>query len=458
MSALSAAIGFSSEYAGKVEVARGKEVAAVTLQAAAEAEVYLAQAERTKAVVPLCVGIATTFSAFALLASEIFTEFATNLGVQVVTEVYLFCPVIAVLAAAIASLATEESVLLCSRAVGVGARRFASSSDVGRTWLSATEQITSQTSKTRGKWQSFVFGVLPAPVFAVLAPGALNFKCIIAAAVAAAQAAYSLARVEYALARAVDAVALKSRCAAMSDTYANQGARAGAILPFTSALSGLCAALTVAVVEVVPFFDALAIQSAVSVTFPLLGAVIAAAASISKARCEVDATAATAVASQIASTPIKASLGGSELAPFRSVAELIRLLLRPTVNRVLAVWRRLRFRLLTPKDRLLAARNELQYQFDLVDTNNDGRLSAAEVQNVITELMAMGITRKIGLFKSSPERVARDERARRVIRAAADITDEDGFVSFDQFRQIMETEWREYGPPSAGWAQNSQLR
>ena len=123
MSALSAAIGFSSEYAGKVEVARGKEVAAVTLQAAAEAEVYLAQAERTKAVVPLCVGIATTFSAFALLASEIFTEFATNLGVQVVTEVYLFCPVIAVLAAAIASLATEESVLLCSRAVGVGARR-----------------------------------------------------------------------------------------------------------------------------------------------------------------------------------------------------------------------------------------------------------------------------------------------------------------------------------------------
>jgi len=31
-----------------------------------------------------------------------------------------------------------------------------------------------------------------------------------------------LARVEYTLARAVDAVALKSRCAAVSDTYANQ--------------------------------------------------------------------------------------------------------------------------------------------------------------------------------------------------------------------------------------------
>ena len=38
----------------------------------------------------------------------------------------------------------------------------------------------------------------------------------------------------------------------VSDTYANQGARAGAILPFTSALSGLCAATTVAVVEALP--------------------------------------------------------------------------------------------------------------------------------------------------------------------------------------------------------------
>ena len=40
----------------------------VTLQAAAEAEVRLAQAERAKAVVPLCVGVSATASAFALLA------------------------------------------------------------------------------------------------------------------------------------------------------------------------------------------------------------------------------------------------------------------------------------------------------------------------------------------------------------------------------------------------------
>lgn len=68
MSALSAAIGISAEYTGRVAVSRGKEVAAIALQTAAEAEGLLAQAERAKAIVPLCVGIATTASAFALLA------------------------------------------------------------------------------------------------------------------------------------------------------------------------------------------------------------------------------------------------------------------------------------------------------------------------------------------------------------------------------------------------------
>ena len=80
MSAISAAIGLSAEFNGKVEVARGKEIAAVTLQAAAEAESYLAQAERAKAIVPLCVGIATTFSAFALLAPAFVAELAPKVG------------------------------------------------------------------------------------------------------------------------------------------------------------------------------------------------------------------------------------------------------------------------------------------------------------------------------------------------------------------------------------------
>ena len=78
--ALSAAIGLSAEYVGKTSVAKGKEIAAVTLQAAAEAESYLAQAERAKAIVPLCVGIATTFSAFALLAPAFVAELAPKVG------------------------------------------------------------------------------------------------------------------------------------------------------------------------------------------------------------------------------------------------------------------------------------------------------------------------------------------------------------------------------------------
>ena len=198
MAALSAAIGLSAEYVGKTAVSRGKEVAAVTLQAAAESEAVLAQAERAKAVVPLCVGLSATASAFALLAPELVAELGTKLGLQIVTEVaprpssphltpalilvllprppsspspsilglafalappplsptpspsppppspsaqvYLICPLLAAIAAAVASLATAECAELASAAAGLGARRFASSGQISRTWLSATEQ------------------------------------------------------------------------------------------------------------------------------------------------------------------------------------------------------------------------------------------------------------------------------------------------------------------------------
>lgn len=131
MAALSAAIGLSAEYVGKTSVAKGKEIAAVTLQAAAEAEVRLAQAERAKAVVPLCVGVSATASAFALLAPALLGELAPKLGVQIITEVYLICPLLAALGAAVASLATAEATALANSAVGLGARRFASSGTVG---------------------------------------------------------------------------------------------------------------------------------------------------------------------------------------------------------------------------------------------------------------------------------------------------------------------------------------
>ena len=57
----------------------------------------------------------------------------------------------------------------------------------------------------------------------------------------------------------------------MSDTYANHGARAGAILPFTSATASLCAATTVAVVELLPIIPSVLAQSLTMAAFPLAG-------------------------------------------------------------------------------------------------------------------------------------------------------------------------------------------
>jgi len=88
-------------------------------------------------------------------------------------------------------------------------------------------------------------------------------------------------------------------------SYANQGARNSAILPFTSALSAFCAATTAATVEL-PFLDTISSlygvdgEGAVVPTFPILSSAFAAAAAVSKARCEVDAEAAAQAASTLA--------------------------------------------------------------------------------------------------------------------------------------------------------------
>ncbi len=332
--ALSAAIGIGAEYTGKVAVADGKEVAAATLQCAAEAEGLLAKAERVKAVTPLCVGISATAATLSLVAPvlvESLTKFGG--GERIMAELYLLSPLVAVLAAAVASLSLQETRQFTSRAISVGNRRFAKSGLVGRTWLSATEQIEQSSSKTTDRWRSFAWSVLPAPIVGSLIPGVLSTKAVIVAALAAAQSAFFLAQAENELARGTDAVALKSRSAAVCDTYANQGARSAAILPFTSALSSLCAAATAAIVEL-PWLDALvaiggvkgvASSAALVSFFPALSSLFAAAASVSKARCEVDAEAAIQAASTLAleydddDDPV--------LRPFRGVVELIRLTL-----------------------------------------------------------------------------------------------------------------------------------
>jgi len=56
------------------------------------------------------------------------------------------------------------------------------------------------------------------------------------------------------------------------------------------------------VVEALPLVTSVAAQSAITAAFPLFGSLIAGAASIAKARCEVDAAAATAAATELART------------------------------------------------------------------------------------------------------------------------------------------------------------
>lgn len=339
--AFTAAIGISAEYTGKVAVADGKEVAAASIQCAAESEGFLANAERAKAITPLCVGVGATAATLALLVPVLLDTLNLGSNLQVITQVYLLCPLVAVLAAAVAGLAVQEVRGFCNQAIGVGNRRFARSGLVGRTWLSSTEIIARKSQSSQSKWKTFSLSVLPAPLLGAIVPGALPTKTIVVAALAAAESAFYLARSEYMLARATDACALKARSAAVCDTYANQGMRSAAILPFTSALSGLCAAATAAIVEL-PFVDTLAeagtggtLLEALTVTiFPAFSALFAAAASVSKARCEVDAEAAMQAASTIA-LPYNDEEEDPILRPVKGVRELLRLTILYSIRRPL---------------------------------------------------------------------------------------------------------------------------
>lgn len=350
--AFAASIGIGAEFVGKVAVADGKEVAAASIQCAAEAEGLLANAERAKAVTPLCVGIGAFAATLSLLVPVLLDSLQIGKdNAQMMTEVYLCCPLISILAAAVSNLALQEVRSFTRRAIAVGNRRFSKNNLVARTWLSATEQIEGKSKSSLKKWQGFAWSVLPAPILASLVPGTLPTKTVVAAALAAAESAYFLAQAEFELARATDAVALKARSAAVCDTYANQGARSAAILPFTSALSALCAAVTAAIVEL-PFVEQLAStggvipilsQMAIVGSFPTLGALFSAAASVSKARCEVDAEAATQAASTLA---LEYDDGPQNdrpvLKPFQSVYELMRLVTNSSIVEPLRRrWKRL---------------------------------------------------------------------------------------------------------------------
>eukprot|EP00980_Cylindrotheca_fusiformis_P031115 scaffold25830_cov162-Cylindrotheca_fusiformis.AAC.16 len=300
--AFSAAIGIGAEYVGRVSVADGKEVAAAAIGCAAEAEGLLANAERAKAITPLCVGVSATATTLSLLVPVLLE----NIDANILSEIYFACP-----------LTSDVGRQSAVREVGAGRKNMAKYCRAGK------EQVQHVSKEV---WRDC------GADFAT--------KSIIVTALAAAQCAWVLARCENVLARATDACAVKARSAAVCDTYANQGARSAAILPFTSALSGLCAAATAAIVEL-PFLEALSAsgtfvdllgEMAVVSVFPAASALFAAAASVSKARCEVQAEAAVQAASTLALEYNSGDDRDPLLRPFRGVIELIQLTYRSSIK------------------------------------------------------------------------------------------------------------------------------
>lgn len=179
----------------------------------------MANAERVKAITPLCVGVGATGASLTLVIPTIIDALGIGNSVVGTTELYLFFPLLSVLAAAVSNLALEETQGFCQRAINVGVRRFSKSSSVGRSWLSSSEQVQRNSKSKTDRWWSFAGSVLPAPIIGSIVGGpALSAKCIIIATLAAAQSAYFLAKAEGVVAKATDAVALKARSAAVCDT------------------------------------------------------------------------------------------------------------------------------------------------------------------------------------------------------------------------------------------------
>ena len=207
--------------------------------------------------------------------------------------------------------------------------------------MSTTEQIQRSSDRASERWLAFALNVLPAPLLGALAPGSFVSKTTFVAALAACQAAWTLTISERYLARATDAVALKARSAAVCDTYANQGSRNAAILPFTSALSGLCTAATAAVVEIpilhdlataaFQSFNTMALQVITVSFFPSVSSLLAGAAGLSRARSKFDAEACRQAAATLA-LPYGEEKEGDDkknrdpvIRPLRAVVRLISL-------------------------------------------------------------------------------------------------------------------------------------
>jgi len=285
MTLIAALIGLLSEYTGKTAVCDSKEIAAIATAASAESEVNFAKGEKVCCALPLCLGLTTTTTVFSVILPYIFEGIATLTKTHVIKELYVVLPVISVVGGVTALLASEQTVSLCGQAIGVGERRFSSAKKVGRTWLSLSQQVKRSQSNNNKKYFQLGFASALGPFIAAVCPGPISFKCFLLCATTACQCAYYLAIAEFAVARCTDALALKMRSAATSDSYANQGTAEGSILPFTSALGGICTAGATTVGIFLSTDENLIVKTAVCAAFPTLASLLAAAASVSKVKC-----------------------------------------------------------------------------------------------------------------------------------------------------------------------------
>ena len=152
-----------AELQGRRSVSNGVEIAAVTLQAKAEAEAVFIGAERAKAIIPLAVGAATLCAILGVLAPAFLRDVLPEVDIELATEFLLVLPLASILSAAIAGLAYRETKTLCGNAIGTGTRRFSKANAVGMTWRSATEQIEAAAAGNTGKLQDFALSTIPAP-------------------------------------------------------------------------------------------------------------------------------------------------------------------------------------------------------------------------------------------------------------------------------------------------------
>eukprot|EP00617_Octactis_speculum_P025646 CAMPEP_0185769818 /NCGR_PEP_ID=MMETSP1174-20130828/56019_1 /TAXON_ID=35687 /ORGANISM="Dictyocha speculum, Strain CCMP1381" /LENGTH=392 /DNA_ID=CAMNT_0028455025 /DNA_START=309 /DNA_END=1487 /DNA_ORIENTATION=+ len=323
--AFSAGLSFASECIGRKSTAEAEVIGNNVRIETSEAAQNMARALNAKSIIPLCVTVATAASIVNALIPALLVKSHCVLPELVKDALLITFPIVAIIACDVAELASIETLSVCRDI-------FSKKNTVGDLELGQQSKNSIRDLKEGNKnlILDLAGTTLISPIIGILAPGSFATKCAICSAVAAMQCTYYLTTAEWGMCRGLDRYTLISRCATVSEAYANQGGRSLAVLPYTASLTALTAASSAAAMEAVPLIPNINLQAIATTVFPVLGALCAAASSVAKARCEVDAEAAKVAATAIQSNSrIKQSKAGRDddgvLQPGRRVLELLRL-------------------------------------------------------------------------------------------------------------------------------------